>query len=352
MFHLMVMACLADAPEICREVLLPAADAAEQTACAQRGDAVARDWIARHADLTLGAVECRPTERLPALPVTELTRGVYVAQGAPEQLSAANGGRIANLSFVIADTVAVIDTGTTRAEAEALYGAIRRITDRPIGPVILTHMHPDHIMGAELFSEAGGRIIADSRLPDAVARRADTWMQTVPRQIGREAFLGTRIVAPDQTIDRATDLALGATVLTLTPQPSAHTDSDLTVFDARSATLFTGDLIFRGLTPVIDGSLSGWLAWLGAGPPMPQPRWIVPGHGAPSKSWADATGPETRYLTELRAAVGRALTDGMALSQAIPAIVTMMAPDGPGWADFAPTTARNAATAFSQMEWD
>ena len=62
------------------------------------------------------------------------------------------------------------------AEAEALYAAIRQRTDRPISHLILTHMHPDHIMGAEIFAEAGASIIADSRLPEAVARRAPIWL--------------------------------------------------------------------------------------------------------------------------------------------------------------------------------
>ena len=41
--------------------------------------------------------------------------------------------------------------------------------------------------------------------------------------------------------------------------PLLHYRLDLTVFDRRTATLWTGDLLFRERVPVVDGSLKGWL---------------------------------------------------------------------------------------------
>ena len=46
---------------------------------------------------------------------------------------------------------------------------VRRSSIAPIGPVILTHMHPDHIYGAEVFAEAGAEIVAHRNLPSGVA---------------------------------------------------------------------------------------------------------------------------------------------------------------------------------------
>lgn len=125
----------------------------------------------------------------------------------------------------------------------------------------------------------------------------------------------------------------------------------MTVRDTESGVLFTGDLVSRGLTPSIDGSLSGWLDWLSV-PPDPAPSLIVPGHGPVATTWDEATAAQVQYLTELRDTTRTALKRGMALSQAIPAITVMMQPYSEGWADYSATTARNAATAYAQIEWE
>ncbi|RDW12402.1 quinoprotein relay system zinc metallohydrolase 2 [Paracoccus thiocyanatus] len=352
MFHLVLAACLAAQPATCQSRLLPAGDAPTRQDCELRAGPVASDWLARHPDLTgSGPVRCVETGELPALTAQEVAPGIHVHQGAMAQVSTQNGGRIANLSFVIGDTVAVIDAGGSRAEGEALYAAIRQVTDKPVSHLILTHMHPDHILGAEVFSEAGASIVADARLPEAVARRAQSWMMSTPRQIGAAAFAGTRIAAVDQRVEAPQMLSLGDRELQLTPVPSAHTGSDMTVLDQETGTLFTGDLVFLGLTPSLDGSLAGWLDWI-ATPPDPMPALIVPGHGPVMEDWDEAVAPERQYLTALRDASRKAIGAGLPLSRAIPAIVVAMQPAAEGWADFRATTARNAAAAYAELEWE
>lgn len=352
MFHLLLVACLAEDPATCGERLLPAADSVAEDECRRKAEPIARDWLARHPDLRGGAARCVESQSLPALNTREIADGVYFHQGAIEQISVANQGRIANLSFIVGDTVAVIDAGGSRAEGEALYAAIRKVTDKPVSHLILTHMHPDHILGAEVFAEAGASIVAHSSLPEAVERRTPAWMLSIPQQIGKTAFLGTRVAPVDQRVDQPMTIPLGSTELTLAPQESAHTDNDLTVFDRESETLFTGDLAFRGLTPSLDGRLAQWIGWIEAGPPDPAPALIVPGHGPVAENWDEAVGPELQYLRALRDATRKTVAGGMALSQAIPAIVQLMQPYSEGWADFTATTARNAATSFSQLEWE
>src|SRR3546814_15475797 len=53
--------------------------------------------------------------------------------GLHEEVTAENCGAIANLGFIIGGkSVAVVDTGTTRQEGEALRAAVAVATDRPI----------------------------------------------------------------------------------------------------------------------------------------------------------------------------------------------------------------------------
>lgn len=327
-----------------------------------RGERIAPDWLARHPTLTGQSFECVTTKALPALDPQKIASGVYMYQGAAEQISPGNGGRIANLSFVIGDTVAVIDAGASRAEGEALYAAIRRVTNKPISHVILTHMHPDHIFGAEVFAEAGASILGHHNLPDAVGRRASAWMESIQRQTGAAALAGTHIAPIDTLISAPTRIDIGKRGLWLIPHDPAHTNNDLTVFDEGAAVLFAGDLIFHGqpsldgLTPSIDGSLSGWLAWIDAGPHSdPDGRTaalIVPGHGPVLSDWSEAVAPLRTYLNALRNETRRQIRQGAALSQAVPAIVHAMEAQRAGWQDFDAITARNAATAFSELEWE
>ena len=54
-------------------------------------------------------------------------------------------------------------------------------------------------------------------------------------------------------------------------------------------------LVFAGLTPSLDGSLTGWLRWL-AQPPSPLPHRIVPGPGPVETEWDRGTAPQAAAI--------------------------------------------------------
>ena len=41
------------------------------------------------------------------------------------------------------------------------HEVLASVTDKPISHLILTHMHPDHVMGAAVMVEAGGQIVGN-----------------------------------------------------------------------------------------------------------------------------------------------------------------------------------------------
>lgn len=352
MHVLILTACLAGAPAAteCAPRLLPAASAPAAADCESRAGALVDDWITAHPDLTAQGWRCAPQAEAEALKLIEVAPGVHVHRGADGTFSPENRGRIANLGVIVGQQrVAVIDSGGSREQGEALYAAIRRLTALPVGPVILTHLHPDHIAGAEVFAEAGAEIIAHARLPEALAARRATWAETIPAQIGAGAWAGTVLIPPTRTISAPETLDLGGRTITLHPAPPAHSATDLTVRDDVTGALFTGDLVFRGLTPVVDGSLKGWLAWLES-PPQGAP--VIPGHGPVAANFTEAGAAQAAYLTALHDAVRDALAAGLGLADAIPAVAASLSPLASSWTDFEATTARNAAAAYAEMEWD
>src|SRR3954454_20321886 len=85
---------------------------------------------------------------------TEVAPGLFVLPGVDEDASAANLDAIANTGFVLGrEAVAVLDPGGSLAHGRLLRQAVAAATPLPIRHVILTHVHPDHVMGAAAFAD-------------------------------------------------------------------------------------------------------------------------------------------------------------------------------------------------------
>lgn len=351
MFHLIVTACLAASSPDCAPVLLPEGDAPDRATCEADAARIAQGWMARHADLRAAGTECVANADLPAAPLQEIAPGVHVQLGEPVQMEQSANGRIANLGLVIGETVAVIDAGTSRAEGQALYVALRRLTDRPVSHLVLTHLHPDHIFGAGVFAEAGAEIVAHAALPGALAVRGPVYLQNVQALYPPAEWIGTEIPVPDRLVAGTDWLELGGRALFLTAHPPAHSESDLTAHDTAAGVLFAGDLVFRQLAPVVDGSLPGWLDWLAA-PPRPQPRLIVPGHGPVAQGWDEAVAPQRHFLEALAASVRQQIASAVPMSLAVEAVADALSPLSTDWSDFDATVRRNATAAYKELEWE
>lgn len=337
MFEMVVMLCLDGA---CREVLLPGREAATEAAC----QAQAVDVPVFPAGTVEGAPVCREVGA--ALPVEEVAPGIWVHSGRVEEPSAANAGDISNLAFVIGGTsVAVIDSGYTRAVGESLWRAIRARTDLPVSHVVLTHMHPDHVLGATVFAEAGAQVLGHDALARALADRQESYMESLARLLPPEVWLGT---APPVVDGTAEAIDLGGRVLRLVAQPVAHTGTDLAVIDDQTGTLIAGDLLFHRHTPALDGSLRGWQGVMAALTGEGFNR-VVPGHGDASLPWPEGAAALTRYLDVLAADTKAALDAGEHMGEAVLHIADS---ERPHWDLFDAFNPRNATVAFTELEWE
>lgn len=347
MFEAVITLCLGLSEEPCRDHLLPGAEASTQAACE---GILSTDGFAQTLPdglVAQGSARCEQVGK--TLDFIEVAPGVFAHRGAIEEPNAENKGDVTNLGFVIgARSVAVIDTGTARWMGEATWRAVRARTDLPIGHVILTHMHPDHVLGASLFADAGAEIVGHAALPRALSDRAPNYLESLERLVGAEAFLGTRAVAIDRSVDDGLEIDLGGRVLEIKAWPAAHTGTDVTVFDRASGTMFTGDLVFHEHTPALDGRLLGWQAVLAEVTEMAVTR-IVPGHGGPILDWPESAEAMERYLSVLERDTRAAIDAGQRLGEAVEEIAQSEAEH---WQLFDAYNPRNATVAFTELEWE
>jgi quinoprotein relay system zinc metallohydrolase 2 len=273
--------------------------------------------------------------------------GVYVHYGATAEMTPVNGGDIANLGFVIGQKcVAVIDTGGTYAVGRALRLAIRRVTTLPICYVINTHVHPDHVFGNQAFVDDRPQFVGHARLAESMRRRGPNYLRALMRDLGAVAQ-GSSIVLPTHSVAGVERVDLGGRSLSLRAWQTAHTDTDLTVFDETSETLFLGDLGFVEHIPVVDGNLRGFIAAIDELKTIRAQR-AVPGHGRAS-AWPSAIAPEEHYLKRLLRDVRAVLVAKMPITEAIESVGCE---DADHWLLVDQFHKRNVSAAYAELEWE
>lgn len=287
------------------------------------------------------------------LRLEQVAPGVYLHVGQHKDVEDGYDGDIANIGFIVGnDAVAVIDTGGSYAVGMALKEALRAITPLPVRYVINTHVHPDHVFGNAAFIDGGApqqrpQLIAHARLPQALAARREGYLRNLHKQLG-DAAKGSALIGPDRTVPDRLTLDLGGRTLELRAWPIAHTDNDLTVFDSRTGTLWTGDLLFIERTPALDGDIHGWLAATEKLQAMPA-ALVIPGHGPLTRAKHPALARQHDYLAALLGDVRAGIRAGAGMTATM---ATAASAERGRWQLFDAVNPRNVNYLYPILEWE
>ena len=290
----------------------------------------------------------RDTRNANAKLVTEeIAPGIHIRRGLHETATAENLDSIANIGFVIGrDKVAVMDAGGSLKDGQRLRARIREVTALPIGYVLMSHVHPDHIFGASAFLEDKPEFVGHAALPNALAQRGEYYRARLEDVLG-EGEAG-EIVQPTLLVEKQVRLDLGARALELTAHPIAHTDNDLSALDVKTRTLFPSDLLFVQRVPSLDGSLKGWLNELRQLSSQSVAR-AVPGHGPISVDFQDAATKLQTYLEALLRDTRQAIASGQDIDTAPDSVALS---ERHKWSLFEEYHGHNVTQAFKELEWE
>jgi quinoprotein relay system zinc metallohydrolase 2 len=278
----------------------------------------------------------------------QVADGIYLHSGVHVEFTDPQHDDIANIGFIVGnDCIAVIDTGGSVTIGQQLLLSIREISNLPICYVINTHVHFDHILGNLAFKNEDAQFVGHIKLIDAIEQSRDFFLEQSKNDLG-PAPNRNSIVGPNLGVDKTMELDLGNRLLRLTAYQTAHTNTDLTVLDLKTNTLWTGDLVFRERIPALSGKLKGWLAVLEA----LQNEVIdlaIPGHGTTSDDWPQTYAAEEAYLTMLLNDTRKAINKGQFLEEAVSSIGKDEKQD---WLLHEQHHSRNVTKAFTELEWE
>lgn len=279
--------------------------------------------------------------------------GIYVHHGKHLDIDTGYQGDICNISFVVGSKgVAVIDTGGSLKVGNELKSAIKKVTSLPILYVINTHVHPDHIFGNAAFLPADSKedkpmFVGHAKLADAMQLRKEAYDKLNIKYLGADAK-GSEIVKPTLLVKEPMELDLGDRSLKVTPYLVAHTNTDISVIDSKTQTLFTGDLLFIDRTPVIEGDIKGLIAAIDLLKTY-SVKQVVPGHGPVTKDWIKALDNEQRYLKTLLTDIRADIKKGISMESTMD---TAAASEKGKWLLFDIANRRNVNTIYPALEWE
>ncbi len=210
-----------------------------------------------------------------------------------------------NLSVIASGSGALlVDAGSLPSVAREFWG---QAAAGAHAQLVLTHHHADHVFGAAgladvpvIASDSAARLLGERG-----QRERDRLIELLPDHADELALAPVPVAT--HPVDSTTTIDVNGRAVRLIPVGHAHTPGDLVVFDPRTGTLFTGDVVFTNVMPVLrDANTAGWIEALAVLEAL-KPERVVPGHGRSGS--ADVLNDMIELLSALRSIAERHADD-------------------------------------------
>jgi glyoxylase-like metal-dependent hydrolase (beta-lactamase superfamily II) len=196
------------------------------------------------------------------------------------------------------DAVMVIDAQATPLMAREVIRRIRRVTDKPIEYLVLSHYHAVRVLGASAYRAR--EIIASEATRGLISERGK---QDMASEIGRfpRLFRGARTIPgltwPTLVFKERMTVMLGKLEVHILHPGPGHTGGDTVVWVPSQRVLFSGDLVeYQAGVYTGDAHLEVWPETLAKLQAL-KPRALVPGRG-PALTTPAACARAIRYTQD------------------------------------------------------
>lgn len=275
----------------------------------------------------------------------EIGKGLYAftAEGDP------NSGII-----VGDDGVMVVDAQATPVMALEVIERVRKVTDKPIKYLLLTHYHAVRVLGASAYTNA--EIIASDAARDMIAERGQ---QDMDSEIGRFPRLFRAVESipgltwPTITFPQQMSVWLGSREVRIMHIGRGHTAGDVIAYVPDSNVVFSGDLVeYHSACYCGDAHFTDWPATLDRLAAF-KANALVPGRGAalatPDKVQAGIDGTRD-FLSTLYGSAKDSVAKGLTLKEAFAAARQVMDPKFSDYAIYEHCLPFNVSRAYDEAK--
>lgn len=221
------------------------------------------------------------------------TKGLHeLGDGLHAYLLPDGGWGFSNAGLVTGEGVSLlVDTLFDLKLTREMLDAMAPITaTRPISTLVNTHANGDHTYGNQLVT--GAEVIASEATAEEMAMVTPEMMHMMAtmdvgpvltpflrERFGQFEFEGIQVPPPTKTFTGRICVEVGGRDVDIIDVGPAHTAGDTLVHVPDAKTVFTGDILFIGGTPIVwAGPVSNWVAACDLILAMDVDT-VVPGHG-------------------------------------------------------------------------